>query len=73
MRKNLRKAYKFYIYYNTMNSKQRTLLLIPGVTACVSGIAFLVSAVFKELYLVSVLSIILMVIGLILIALAFGD
>ena len=73
LRKNLRKAYKFYIYYNTMVTKKKSLLLLAGVFSTVAGIMFMIPSFLKASYYIAAFSTVLVVAGLILIAIAFGD
>ena len=52
---------------------RKNLLAVAGVALAIFGIVFLIPLFLKESYLLAVLSTILLVAGIVLIAIAFGD
>jgi uncharacterized membrane protein HdeD (DUF308 family) len=59
-------SYKF-------NHPQRNLMIISGVISIVLGIIIFPPSFIKEMYLASAISLIVLVLGLILVAIAFGE
>jgi len=56
-----------------MNKKTKNILAIAGVIAVVVGIVLAIPSFLKANYLVAILATILMIGGLVLLAVAFGD
>jgi len=56
-----------------MKPKKRYLLLLAGVTSSIFGIFMAIPALLKENYLAGSIFVTLLVFGLVLIALAFGE
>ncbi|HIH26054.1 hypothetical protein J4476_04025 [Candidatus Woesearchaeota archaeon] len=56
-----------------MVSKKKSLLLLAGVFSTVAGIMFMIPSFLKASYYIAAFSTVLVVAGLILIAIAFGD
>lgn len=56
-----------------MKHQSKNLLAIAGIIGAVMGIAFLIPSFLQEIYCLAVVSAVLMMDGLILLALAFGD
>jgi len=52
---------------------QKNFILMAGVISTVLGTAFLIPSFIKEIYWLAVASAVLMILGLIFLAIAFGD